>query len=282
MEPVVEEPPVKKPPKAQPKRHPLEAHQFQLSANAIDLDSILGDLDSTSAASPGRTRRDRKRKRSGTGSEPDARGQRDTTAAEEEWNGRVVGPSPSLCRVLPRGRSAARRPAVVGLLGEELLRDDLAGAVRAADEQFRQRRRDGPRSRQSLRRFCRPARSYSPAAPHIHPHARSSATGARTICDPRSGHAAVIQCLVTDRRRLGGSRRVVRSRPPSPAGPARDRRRRRRRFHSGARARSRSRPTRRARRSRLVARPRHDVANRRQRSAGCGAGVRRRRCPSAR
>jgi tetratricopeptide (TPR) repeat protein len=50
-EPVVEEPPVKKPPKAQPKRHPLEAHQFQLSANAIDLDSILGDLDSP-AASP--------------------------------------------------------------------------------------------------------------------------------------------------------------------------------------------------------------------------------------
>ena len=46
VEPVVEEPPVKKPPKAQPKRHPLEAHQFQLSANAIDLDSILGDLDS--------------------------------------------------------------------------------------------------------------------------------------------------------------------------------------------------------------------------------------------
>jgi len=45
-EPVVEEPPVKKPPKAQPKRHPLEAHQFQLSANAIDLDSILGDLES--------------------------------------------------------------------------------------------------------------------------------------------------------------------------------------------------------------------------------------------
>ncbi len=51
VEPVVEEPPVKKPPKAQPKRHPLEAHQFQLSANAIDLDSILGDLDSP-AASP--------------------------------------------------------------------------------------------------------------------------------------------------------------------------------------------------------------------------------------
>jgi len=50
-EPVVEEPPVKKPPKAQPKRHPLEAHQFQLSANAIDLDSILGDLDSP-AVSP--------------------------------------------------------------------------------------------------------------------------------------------------------------------------------------------------------------------------------------
>lgn len=50
-EPVVEAPPVKKPPKAQPKRHPLEAHQFQLSANAIDLDSILGDLDSP-AASP--------------------------------------------------------------------------------------------------------------------------------------------------------------------------------------------------------------------------------------
>jgi tetratricopeptide (TPR) repeat protein len=50
-EPVVEEPKVKKPPKAQPKRHPLEAHQFQLSANAIDLDSILGDLDSP-AASP--------------------------------------------------------------------------------------------------------------------------------------------------------------------------------------------------------------------------------------
>ena len=50
-EPAVEEPPVKKPPKAQPKRHPLEAHQFQLSANAIDLDSILGDLDSP-AASP--------------------------------------------------------------------------------------------------------------------------------------------------------------------------------------------------------------------------------------
>jgi tetratricopeptide (TPR) repeat protein len=49
-EPVVEEPPVKKPPKAQPKRHPLEAHQFQLSANAIDLDSILGDLDSPAAA----------------------------------------------------------------------------------------------------------------------------------------------------------------------------------------------------------------------------------------
>jgi hypothetical protein len=45
-EPVVEEPKVKKPPKTQPKRHPLEAHQFQLSANAIDLDSILGDLDS--------------------------------------------------------------------------------------------------------------------------------------------------------------------------------------------------------------------------------------------
>jgi len=51
VEPLVEEPPVKKPPKAQPKRHPLEAHQFQLSANAIDLDSILGDLDSP-AASP--------------------------------------------------------------------------------------------------------------------------------------------------------------------------------------------------------------------------------------
>jgi tetratricopeptide (TPR) repeat protein len=51
VEPVVEEPSVKKPPKAQPKRHPLEAHQFQLSANAIDLDSILGDLDSP-AASP--------------------------------------------------------------------------------------------------------------------------------------------------------------------------------------------------------------------------------------
>jgi tetratricopeptide (TPR) repeat protein len=51
VEPVVEEPPVKKPPKAQPKRHPLEAHQFQLSANAIDLESILGDLDSP-AASP--------------------------------------------------------------------------------------------------------------------------------------------------------------------------------------------------------------------------------------
>ena len=50
-EPVVEEPRVKKPPKAQPKRHPLEAHQFQLSANAIDLDSILGDLDSP-AVSP--------------------------------------------------------------------------------------------------------------------------------------------------------------------------------------------------------------------------------------
>jgi len=49
-EPVVEEPPVKKA-KAQPKRHPLEAHQFQLSANAIDLDSILGDLESP-AASP--------------------------------------------------------------------------------------------------------------------------------------------------------------------------------------------------------------------------------------
>ena len=51
VEPVVEEPPVKKPPMAQPKRHPLEAHQFQLSANAIDLESILGDLDSP-AASP--------------------------------------------------------------------------------------------------------------------------------------------------------------------------------------------------------------------------------------
>jgi tetratricopeptide (TPR) repeat protein len=49
-EPVVEEPRVKKPPKAQPKRHPLEAHQFQLSANAIDLDSILGDLDSPPAS----------------------------------------------------------------------------------------------------------------------------------------------------------------------------------------------------------------------------------------
>jgi len=49
-EPLVEPPPVKKPPKAQPKRHPLEAHQFQLSANAIDLDSILGDLDSPSAS----------------------------------------------------------------------------------------------------------------------------------------------------------------------------------------------------------------------------------------
>jgi tetratricopeptide (TPR) repeat protein len=51
VEPVVDEPPVRQPPKAQPKRHPLEAHQFQLSANAIDLDSILGDLDSP-AASP--------------------------------------------------------------------------------------------------------------------------------------------------------------------------------------------------------------------------------------
>jgi len=51
VEPVVEEPTVQKPPKPQPKRHPLEAHQFQLSANAIDLDSILGDLDSP-AASP--------------------------------------------------------------------------------------------------------------------------------------------------------------------------------------------------------------------------------------
>jgi len=51
VEPVVEEPTVQKPPKLQPKRHPLEAHQFQLSANAIDLDSILGDLDSP-AASP--------------------------------------------------------------------------------------------------------------------------------------------------------------------------------------------------------------------------------------
>jgi tetratricopeptide (TPR) repeat protein len=46
VEPVLEEPPLKKSPRAQPKRHPLEAHQFQLSANAIDLDSILGDLDS--------------------------------------------------------------------------------------------------------------------------------------------------------------------------------------------------------------------------------------------
>ena len=46
VELVVEEPPVKKPPRAEPKRHPLEAHQFQLSANAIDLDGILGDLDS--------------------------------------------------------------------------------------------------------------------------------------------------------------------------------------------------------------------------------------------
>ena len=51
--PEVEEPPVKKPPKPQPKRHPLEAHQFQLSANAIDLDSILGELeDSPSAPLP--------------------------------------------------------------------------------------------------------------------------------------------------------------------------------------------------------------------------------------
>ena len=48
LEPTVEEPPVNKPPKAQPKRHPLEAHQFELSANAIDLESILGDLDSPS------------------------------------------------------------------------------------------------------------------------------------------------------------------------------------------------------------------------------------------
>jgi tetratricopeptide (TPR) repeat protein len=47
-EPVVEEPPAKKRPKPQPKRHPLEAHQFELSANAIDLESILGDLDSPS------------------------------------------------------------------------------------------------------------------------------------------------------------------------------------------------------------------------------------------
>jgi tetratricopeptide (TPR) repeat protein len=46
MEPVIEERPARKPPKAPPKRHPLEAHQFKLSANAIDLESILGDLDS--------------------------------------------------------------------------------------------------------------------------------------------------------------------------------------------------------------------------------------------
>ena len=50
--PEVEEPPVKKRPKSQPKRHPLEAHQFQLSANAIDLDSILGDLESPSEPPP--------------------------------------------------------------------------------------------------------------------------------------------------------------------------------------------------------------------------------------
>jgi hypothetical protein len=57
-EPVVEEPPVKKPPKAQPKRHPLEAHQFQLSANAIDLDSILGDLDSPAVSPAGHAESD--------------------------------------------------------------------------------------------------------------------------------------------------------------------------------------------------------------------------------
>ena len=58
VEPVVEEPPVKKAPKAQPKRHPLEAHQFQLSANAIDLDSILGDLDSPAPSPAVRTETD--------------------------------------------------------------------------------------------------------------------------------------------------------------------------------------------------------------------------------
>jgi tetratricopeptide (TPR) repeat protein len=51
LEPAVEEPPARKPPKPQPKRHPLEAHQFELSANAIDLESILGDLDSPSPSS---------------------------------------------------------------------------------------------------------------------------------------------------------------------------------------------------------------------------------------
>src|SRR6266487_189204 len=47
-----EAPPAKKPPKRQPKPHPAEAHQFQLSANAIDLESILGELDSPSAPPP--------------------------------------------------------------------------------------------------------------------------------------------------------------------------------------------------------------------------------------
>jgi tetratricopeptide (TPR) repeat protein len=50
--PEPEAPPAKKPPKRQPKPHPAEAHQFQLSANAIDLESILGELDSPSVPPP--------------------------------------------------------------------------------------------------------------------------------------------------------------------------------------------------------------------------------------
>jgi len=46
-----EQPAVKKPP-PKPARQPHEAHHFQLSANAIDLESILGDLESPSTPPP--------------------------------------------------------------------------------------------------------------------------------------------------------------------------------------------------------------------------------------
>jgi tetratricopeptide (TPR) repeat protein len=46
------EPPAVKKPPAKPARQPHEAHHFQLSANAIDLESILGDLESPSTPPP--------------------------------------------------------------------------------------------------------------------------------------------------------------------------------------------------------------------------------------